>query len=165
MPADRRRLAAREAELVRALHGGPPPPGLDERVIALTSAGIALKRARQVARTFPALARDLGTDYHETFARFARANPPRDGGALSDGLAFGTAVSRERRLSDDARLEHMVNRAAVVTRHGRLAPRRAPHLAATLTRNPPGLVVISRLPVLGTRVISLRAPQFGTAGS
>jgi hypothetical protein len=127
-------------------------------MIALASAGIARKRARQVARAFPALARDLGADYQETLAAFARATPPGDGGAIADGLALGTVVARKRRLSDDAKVEQMV--AAVTSCRG--VPRRVPHLAATLTRHPRGIVMVTHLPVLGTRVLSLRAPQHGT---
>ena len=114
--ADRRaQLAARETELVKALHGGPTPAGLDAAMIALARAGIVRKRSRQVAKAFPALARDLGPDYEDAFAAFAGANPPHSGGSLSDGLAFGIIVARERGLSDDAKLERMVAIAGVTT--------------------------------------------------
>jgi hypothetical protein len=42
----RTRLEAREAELVRALNGGPPAEGIDERMTALAAEGIARKRQR-----------------------------------------------------------------------------------------------------------------------
>ena len=80
-------------------------------------------------------------------------------GALADGLAFATAVASERRLSDDAKVERMVTAGAVTIRGGRLVRRRAPHLAAVLTGGPRGIVVITRLPMLGSRVLSLRVPQ------
>jgi hypothetical protein len=155
--ADRRaRLAARETELVQALHGGPTPPGLDEGMIALASAGIARKRARQVARAFPALASDLGPDYQDAFATFARASPPRDGGAIADGLAFARVVARKRGLSDAAQVERFVAAGAVTTRHGRLTPRHTPHIRATLTRSPRGIVIVASSPGIGTRVFFLR---------
>jgi hypothetical protein len=155
--ADRRAdLAARENELVQALHGGPTPTGLDAAMIALARAGIVRKRARQVARAFPALARDLGRDYEDAFGEFASANPPQDGGALADGLAFGAIVARERGLTDTAKLERMVAVAGVTTRRGRLTRRRTPHIGATVTRSPLGIVIVARGPGLGTRVLSLR---------
>lgn len=157
MSADQRAtLAARETELVKALHGGPTAPGLDAGMIALASTGIVRKRARQVARAFPALARDLGPDYQEAFTAFAGTNPPRDGGALADGLAFASIVERERGLSDDAKIDRMVAAAGVTTRRGRLTRRRAPHIRAAVTRHPPGIVIVARSPMLGTRVLSLR---------
>lgn len=163
MLADRRaQLGARETELVQALHGGATPPGLDATMIALARGGIARKRARQVARSFPVLARDLGADYQVAFAAFAAANPPQDGGALADGLSFGGIVARERGLSDDAKLERMVAVARVTTRHGRLRRRRAPHIGATLMRSPPGIVIVARGPGLGTRVLSLRSRHRGS---
>jgi hypothetical protein len=159
MPADSRsRLAARETELVLALHGGATPPGLDEAMVALASAGIARKRARQVAKAFPALARDLGPSYQQTFAAYACANPPPEGGALADGVAFGAVAAHDRPLSDAARVERMIN-AAMIMRNGHLVPPRAPRLAAVIVRRPPGVVVLIRLPVAGTRVVSLRVPR------
>jgi hypothetical protein len=158
--ADRRaRLAARETELVHALRGGPTPPGLDPEMIALASAGITRKRARQVAKAFPALAGDLGADYDDAFAAFARANPPPDGGALADGLAFASIVARERGLSDAAKLERMVAASTVTTRHGRLKRRRTPHISATLTRSPSGITIVASSPWIGTRVLSLRSRE------
>jgi hypothetical protein len=122
-------------------------------MVALASAGIARKRARQVAKAFPALARDLGPNYRSAFAAFAEANPPPEGGVLADGLAFGRVVAGERHLSADAKVERMVNRTALNARRLR------PDLGGTLVRRPPGVVVIARLPVVGARVFSLRAPR------
>ena len=139
------------------MHGGPAPPGLDADMIALARAGIVRKRARQAARAFPALARDVGPDYDDAFAAFAAAHPPADGGALADGLAFGGIIAHDRGLSDDAKLERMVAIARVTTRGGRLTRRRAPHIAAALTRRPPGIVIVVGAPGVGARVLSLRS--------
>jgi hypothetical protein len=157
--SDRRaRLAAREAELVKALHGGPTPPGLDEKMIGLTADALARKRARQVARTLPAMARDLGPEYQPRFEEFARTNPPRES-ARADGVAFGAYQARRRRWSDDARVELMV---AKSTLNAHLEARHAPYVAATVTRRPSGVVIVSRLPGFGTRVFSLRLPGGNT---
>jgi hypothetical protein len=153
--SDRRaRLAAREAALVRALHGGPIPPGLDENMIRLTADALARKRARQVAKTLPALARDLGPEYQPRFEEFAQSNPPRES-ARADGVAFGGYAARRRGLSDDARVELMI---AKSTLNASLEPRRAPYAAATATRRNAGVVIVIRFPGLGIRVFSLRVP-------
>jgi hypothetical protein len=75
----RARLAARQAELISALYGGPLAPGLDPRRVTLTSAALARKRARAVAMTWPALARGLGADFAPLFIAYARATPPPEG--------------------------------------------------------------------------------------
>ncbi|MGZ4195211.1 MAG: hypothetical protein ACXVFQ_02405 [Solirubrobacteraceae bacterium] len=160
--SDRRaRLAAREAELVRALQGGPTPDGLDEKMIRLTRDALARKRARQVARAFPALVRDLGREYQSMFDAFTLANPPREEGGLADGLAFGASVAGERRLSDEARVELLIARSTMKRRRGRLEARRGPYLAATLMRDPPGITVVGRLARQATRVLTLSAPGRG----
>ena len=116
IPDRRAQLDAREAELIRALHGGEPPPGLDERMIALASAGITRKRMRQLARTCPALRRDVGPSYEERFTAFAKTNPPRDRGAIADALAFGRAVASEQALTKAAIKELLI----IVVRISRL---------------------------------------------
>lgn len=152
----RARLAARQAELISALYGGPPAEGLDARLVALSSDALARKRARALARAWPALARALGADLTGQFAAFARVTPPPDGGALADGLAFSRVIARQRRLPDDARIEGMLAASRVKLRHNRLVPRRGPRLAAAITATRPRrLVVIASLPPTGTRIITL----------
>jgi len=153
-PDRRSRLEEREAELVRALRGGTPPAGLDRRMIALASAGITHKRMRQVARAFPALTSDLGPDYRERFAAFAETNPPMDGGAIADGLAFGRAVASKRPLGKAATIERMIIRSSVTFRHGELRPRRTPYVAFTCLTRPVTLILVVRVPRVGTRVFS-----------
>ena len=73
MPTDpRARLAARQAELIRALYGGPPAKGMDPHKVTLTSNALARKRARAVARAWPELTRELGTQYAERFVETLR---------------------------------------------------------------------------------------------
>jgi len=103
MTAEQRaRLAARQAELISALYGGPPAPGLDPQMVSVTSAALARKRARAVARAWPALARGLEADFARLFTAYARATPPPDAGALADGLAFSRTLAREQPLPDSA---------------------------------------------------------------
>jgi hypothetical protein len=151
----RARLAARQAELIRALYGGPPVHGLDARMVAITSGALADKRARAVARASPALARGLDTDFADRFAAYARATPPPHGGGLADGLAFSGILAREKRLPDDARIERLVATTRVKLRHNRLAARRMPRLAVTPISQRGRLVVIVSLPPIGARLFAL----------
>ena len=84
-PAGRERLAGQQAELVRALvGGGPVPGGFDPERVRATSAALAGKRAREVARAWPVLAADLGEDFAGRFVADAARRPaPARGGALA----------------------------------------------------------------------------------
>ena len=145
----RERLAAEQAALVRALvGGGPVPGGFDPGRVRATSAALARKRAREVARAWPALAAELGQDFTAAFLAHAAGTPPSArGGALADALAFADALARRGRLPGNARVERLLARA-------RLSPG-PPRLAATLAAPPRRLVVTVRLPGLGDRWFSL----------
>jgi hypothetical protein len=145
----RERLAAEQAALVRSLvAGGPVPDGFDPDRVRATAAALARKRAREVARVWPALAADLGDSFTDRFVAYAAGRPsPTPGGALADGLAFARDLARRGRLSGDARVEAMVAAA-------RLSRRRV-HLAATLAGRPPRLVVLARAPGLGERGLAI----------
>jgi hypothetical protein len=151
----RARLAARQAELITALYGGPPAPGLDPQMVSITSAALARKRARAVARVWPALARGLGADFARLFTAYARATPPPDAGALADGLAFSRNLAREQHLPDSALIERMLATTRVKLRRNRLAARRGPRLAAAITAPPRRLVIIISLPPIGARFFVL----------
>jgi hypothetical protein len=159
MTADpRARLATRQAELIRALYQGPPAPGVDVRMVALTSMALADKRARSVAKVWPALARALGADFAGRFAAYARATPPPDGGALADGLAFSRVAARQQCLPDDARIERLLATTRVKLRRNRLTARRGPWLAATTTGRPRRVVIIVSLPPIGVHLVTLGPP-------
>jgi hypothetical protein len=145
----RQRLAAEQAALVRALvAGGPAPGGFDPERVRATSAALARKRGREVARARPGLAAELGPEFTERFlADAARRPPPARGGALADGLAFTDALARERRLPGSARVERLAAKAHLSTRPVRLG--------ATLAGLPRRLVVTVRAPGLGERWLSL----------
>ena len=146
---NRERLAAEQAALVRArVEGGPVPGGCDPERVRATSAALARKRAREVARVWPGLAAELGPAFTERFlAEAARRPPPARGGALADGLAFADALAHQGRLPPTARVERLLARAHLSTRPVRLA--------ATLTGSPRRLVVTVRAPGLGERWLSL----------
>ena len=148
-PEARDRLAAGQAALVRALvGGGPVPGGFDPGRVRATSTALARKRAREVARAWPALAAELGEDFTGEFLAYAAGRPPpARGGALADGLAFARALAVQGRLPGEARVERLLARA-------RLSPSPA-RLAATLAGPPRRLVVVLRLPGLGDRCLSL----------
>jgi hypothetical protein len=120
---ERERLAGEQAALVRALvGGGPVPGGFDPDRVRATSDALARKRAREVARAWPALAAELGEGLTARFlADAARRPPPARGGALADGLAFARALARQGRLSGDARVEAMLAAARLSDRPARLA--------------------------------------------
>jgi hypothetical protein len=146
---DRERLADEQAALVRALvDGGPVPAGFDRDRVRATAAVLARKRAREVARVWPALAAELGDDFTARFlADAARRPPPARGGALADGLAFAGALARTRRLSGNAGVEAMLAAARLSTRPARLA--------ATVAGPPRRLVVTVRAPGLGEHWLSV----------
>jgi hypothetical protein len=138
-------LGARQAALLRALvAGGAVPAGFDPERVAATAAALARKRAREVARQWPALAYQLGEDFGSRFGAYAAANPRPAGGALADGLAFARTLQRAGMLPGEARAERLMAQArlargafagAVVA--GRGGSRR--------------LVAVVRAPLLGER--------------
>ena len=146
---NRERLADEQAALERALvGGGPVPGGFDPGRVAATSAALARKRAREVARAWPVLAADLGEGFSDRFvADAAHRPPPASGGALADGLAFARALARQGRLSPNARVEAMLAAARLSAHPVRLA--------ATLAGPPRRLVVTVRAPGLGERWLSV----------
>jgi hypothetical protein len=146
---ERERLAAGQAARVRALvAGGPVPGGFDPDRVRATSAARAGKRAREVARAWPALAAELGQEFSGRFLAFAATRPPpARGGALADGLAFAHALAARGRLPGDARVE-----ALLAAAHLSRSPAR---LAATLAGPPRRLVIMLRVPGLGDRCLSL----------
>lgn len=151
----RARLESREAELVQALYGGPPAPGLDARRVATASQALARKRARAVARSWPALAAALGDEFGERFVAFAKTHPPPDGGPLADGLAFSRSLARRPRLPDEARAERMIVTTQMKLSRGRLVPRRGPRIGAAVVGRPRRLLLVVHLPWRPARLVAL----------
>lgn len=110
------RLADQQAALVRALvAGGPVPGGFDPTRVAATVGALARKRAREVAKAWPALAYQLGEEFTDRFLAYAAASPRRGRGALADGLAFADTLERTGELSGQARVERLMAQARLAT--------------------------------------------------
>ncbi|MEA2149093.1 MAG: hypothetical protein QOD69_923 [Solirubrobacteraceae bacterium] len=141
---DRTAYAARQAQLLDALlRGGDYPPGFVAAQADAAGHALRRKRARAVARAWPALALDLGDAFGARFDAFARAvDAPASGDPHADGLAFARGLGRDLRLGDAARAEVLLTRAAL-RRHGVFAG------AAWLRRPHRRLVVAARLPGVG----------------
>ncbi|MFD2418966.1 hypothetical protein [Amycolatopsis pigmentata] len=76
----RERLAARQAELLRALlAGGPPPPGFDSARLAVESTVLRAKRRGIVARLRPDVPAALGESFGPLFDEYAAENPRAEG--------------------------------------------------------------------------------------
>jgi hypothetical protein len=140
---DRAAYAAQQAQLLDALlRGDGYPEGFVVADADATGTGLRRKRARAVAHAWPALAMSLGDAFGARFDAFARdPAAPLGGDPFADGLAFAGFVGRAS-LSDDARAELLLGRAAV--------PRRLPWVRAAWLRRPyRRLLVVARLPLAG----------------
>ncbi|MGQ0837892.1 hypothetical protein [Actinokineospora sp.] len=86
----RERLAAAQADLLRALLAdGQPPPGFDQNALRTEAAALLAKRRRVAAQLAPDLAGELGKRFGPLFDEYARAHPRRDGSrAREDAAAF-----------------------------------------------------------------------------
>ncbi len=160
---ERARLAAAQAELVRALVAdGPAPAGFDAARLALAARSLANKRRQEAAHAWPALARCLGDDFAERFSAFARATAlPARGGPLADGRAFAATLPA-RLLDDEARLEVLTTDLPHRRARDGLVPRRGPALRWAWLPGARRLVLGVRLPGLGVRLLAL--PVWGRKG-
>lgn len=81
-------LAARQAELLRALlASGPPPAGFDAARLRVEASVLRRKHGRVLAYQRPELAEALGERFGPLFAEFTAARPKRDterSGAYAD---------------------------------------------------------------------------------
>ena len=146
--------AAHQAQLLDALlHGDNPPQGFAAAQADAAGRALRGKRARAVARAWPALAIDLGDTFGAHFDVFARAtDPPSTAGPLADGLAFARSIAAKTRLGDEARAELLLARAAL--------HRRAPFVRIARLREPQlRLLLVARLPWIGTIQHSVRTSR------
>ncbi|WP_027935128.1 hypothetical protein [Amycolatopsis thermoflava] len=88
--SSREDLAARQAELLRALlAGGPPPAGFDSGRVAAEVLALRAKRRNIVADLRPDLFRTLGDRFRPLFDAYAEATPRTDGtGYRQDAANF-----------------------------------------------------------------------------
>jgi hypothetical protein len=153
-PDARQRLAAAQAELVRALTGGAEiPAGFDAERVRRAVRSLVNKRLAEVARMWPALVAALGDAYPERFRAFAASTPPPEqGGPLADGRAFAATLTPAE-WTDAAVLERLT-----VDLHFRwtgtgLRARR--WFALRWVRLPQSRRLVVRLRLPGGRVMSL----------
>ena len=117
-PADdaRASLAARQAALLEALlRGSGYPQGFCAVNAGTAGRSLRRKRARAVARAWPALATALGDRLEARFDEFERTDDaPRTGDPLRDGLAFAGWLRRTgAQHGEDVRVEVLLARAAL----------------------------------------------------
>ncbi|MCP3804536.1 hypothetical protein NLX83_35230 [Allokutzneria sp. A3M-2-11 16] len=88
----RDRVAAAQAELLRALLAdGTPPEGFDTERLALQSRSLLAKRTRVMASVRPDLAEALGDRFRDLFHAYAKENPRPTGiGYRADSETFTT---------------------------------------------------------------------------
>jgi hypothetical protein len=144
-------LARRQTELVAALTGGGRVPnGFDPTRVRALAAALQEKRARELARAWPRLARALGDAWASAIASHMCELPaPPLSGPLGDGRALARSLAARGRLPWEGRLELLANE--VRWRwgpDGNRSPRRFGAGAAT-QRHPPRLCLALRAPGLG----------------
>jgi hypothetical protein len=153
----RKRLAAAQLELVRALVGREVAPAdFDGSRVQAAANTLMLKRARAVAQAWPRLARSLGPAFDDRFALYAQSQPlTEEGGPLADGGAFARSLRRAGELADDAMLEALAFDLRYRVRGGRVTARRGFSFGATLLKRSPRFVVAVRLPLFGERWLNI----------
>lgn len=128
-------LAQQQAALVAALVAGAPlPNGFDTTRVTVAQRALRLKRAGEVARTWPSLAASLGEDWITCFCRWADGKPPQ--GSLRDGWDLARELAARDRLLPRAARE-LAFRDTVMRYDGRRDPRR--RVLPTVRRVPGGL--------------------------
>jgi hypothetical protein len=111
--ASRQSLADQQSGLIDALAAaGPPPAGFDAARVGLAAQTLVNKRARSVAKAWPALARALDGEFESRFARYAADHPLPPGGALDDGQEFAEHLLATGEIPDVAHLELLFHRSA-----------------------------------------------------
>jgi hypothetical protein len=144
----RRALADRQLQLVRALTGGNSPAGFDQARLALTARTLLNKRSRAVARAWPRLAESLGDQFPKWFGQYAAEHPlPASGGSVADGLQFVLFLQSRDSLPDAGKLEWLSYRV-----HRKW-------MGFALLQNPPGIAVAVRLPWPLSRVVYVSFPR------
>lgn len=94
-------LAVAQAELLRALlGGGPPPDGFDPAQLRVEARSLLNKRRGIVAMLRPEVADELGERFRPLFEEYARAHPRRAGSRFrEDAAAFAEWAAARGELS------------------------------------------------------------------
>lgn len=161
MSEERQRLAAQQAELMRALCGrDAAPPDFDAERVAVAADSLIRKRVRTVQQTWPRLTAALGERFAALFAPYAHTTSmPRLGGPLADGLRFADFLAEIGDLPDAALPEYLSVQVHYRTVPDGLVPRRGPCLRMMPLREARRLLVMMRWPGLG--VWWIRLPRLG----
>ena len=135
-PLRRAEYGAEQAALLRSLMTeAPVPAGFDGERALVVRESLRRKRARAVARAWPALAHGLGRRFGVHFAAYAERSPPiGDLDAVADGLGFHDWLRIRTTLDDRARQELLRTRAQYVPRGNRTRRRRTPWAGVTRTQ-------------------------------
>jgi hypothetical protein len=167
----RARLGAQQETLVTALMSqGELPAGFDAVRLRAAALSLGRKRARVVARAWPALAQVLGRRFDSLFAAYAEAVPvPCEHGPLADGRAFARWLSAQGELPEAGRLQALAVDLRYTSHPEGLVPRRWPTWGIAWLHSSRRLVVAGWLPWLGECWLSLplgrRPPDGGFSTS
>jgi hypothetical protein len=106
--ADRRRLAAVQAQLVRSLlRHEAPPDRFDASRVAQAGLALQRKRRRSIARAWPQLITALGERWPVLIDAYAEQAPVLDDESLEDGRRFVEFLRHHGDVDDTARIEAM----------------------------------------------------------
>lgn len=144
----RQELAEAQTALLRALVGGAViPDGFDARQVRAASDALVRKRARLVAKLWPALEGALGATFAPRFAAYAQRHPlPQIGGVLADGLVFVNEALTRGEATDAIRMERLRAQATLVYRPPWVSRRRWPTIQASWLRQSRRLAVVFSFP-------------------
>lgn len=152
----RESLLDQQFAVVEALTGtGPPPDGFDLRKFHVAADSLFSKRARSVARAWPAIATALGSEFEGHFRAYASrfASPP-PGGAVADGRQFVSFLKSRNVATTELREATLLFDARCRVRSGRVRERRLA-IKFALLRSPIRVLLVINAPLVGLRILAV----------
>jgi hypothetical protein len=152
----REALQEQQFAVVEALtKTGRPPDGFNARKFQVAADSLLHKRARSLARAWPALARFLGSEFMDRFRAYASqvTSPPR-GGPVVDGRQFAAFLSSRKMATPELREAMLLFDARYRIRSG-LARERRLAIKFTTLRSPIRLILVIKVPVAGVRIFTV----------
>ena len=144
----RRSLANAQAELVKSLRtGSPPPSGFDAQKVSIAAHALLAKRARLVQKAWPELHDILGPNFAAYFAEYAAEHTSEDVEDSKDARRFCRWAAECRTVQEQTRIRLAV-----------LATRTGPPFGYWLLCASKRMLITFRLPWLGVRTIRLPWP-------